>query len=42
MIVDTYKLSKEDLIKALDKAMKQISRLADENNKLKEKLNEKL
>lgn len=42
MIVDAHKLSKEDLIKALDKAMKQISKLVDENNRLKEKLNEKL
>lgn len=42
MIVDTNKLSKEDLIKALDKALKQISKLVDENRELKEKLNEKL
>lgn len=40
MIVDMSKLSKEDLIGALSKAMKQISKLVDENNKLKEKLNE--
>ena len=33
------KLSKEELIEALDKALKQISKLVDENNKLKEKLN---
>ena len=38
MIVDTYKLSKEDLIKALDKAMKQISRLVDENKILRDTL----
>ena len=42
MIVDMNKLSRDELIKALDKAMKQISQLVDENNKLKEKLNEKL
>ena len=42
MIVDMNKLSKEDLIKALDKALKQISKLVDENKELKEKLNEKL
>lgn len=42
MIVDMNKLSKEDLIKALDKALKQISKLVDENRELKEKLNEKL
>lgn len=36
------KLSRDELIKALEKAMKQISELVDENNKLKEKLNEKL
>lgn len=42
MIIDMSKLSRDELIKALEKAMKQISRLVDENNKLKEKLNEKL
>ena len=40
MIIDMGKLSKEELIEALSKAMKQISKLVDENNKLKEKLNE--
>lgn len=40
MIIDICKLSKEELIEALSKAMKQISKLVDENNKLKEKLNE--
>ena len=39
MIIDMGKLSKEELIEALSKAMKQISQLVDENNKLKEKLN---
>ena len=39
MIIDMSKLSKEELIEALDKAMKQISKLVDENNELKEKLN---
>lgn len=40
MIIDMSKLSEEELIEALSKAMKQISKLVDENNKLKEKLNE--
>ena len=40
MIIDMGKLSKEELIEALSKAMKQISKLVDENNELKEKLNE--
>lgn len=40
MIIDMSKLSKEELAEALSKAMKQISKLVDENNKLKEKLNE--
>lgn len=40
MIIDMGKLSKEELIEALSKALKQISKLVDENNKLKEKLNE--
>ena len=40
MIIDMRKLSKEELIESLSKAMKQISQLVDENNKLKEKLNE--
>ena len=33
------KLSKEELIEALSKALKQISKLVDENKELKEKLN---
>lgn len=40
MIIDMYKLSKEELIEALSKAMNQVSQLVDENSKLKEKLNE--
>lgn len=40
MIIDICKLSRDELIEALSKAMKQISKLVDENNKLKEKLNE--
>ena len=40
MIIDMGKLSKEELIEALSKAMKQISKLVDENNKLRRKLNE--
>ena len=40
MIIDMSKLSRDELIKALGNAMKQISQLVDENNKLKEKLNE--
>ena len=39
MIIDMSRLSKEELIETLSKAMKQISQLVDENNKLKEKLN---
>lgn len=39
MIVDMSKLSKEELIEALSKALKQISKLVDENKELKEKLN---
>ena len=39
MSIDMGKLSKEELIEALSKAMKQISQLVDENNELKEKLN---
>lgn len=42
MIIDMSKLSKEELIEALSKALKQISKLIDENKELKEKLNEKL
>lgn len=40
MIIDMSKLSRDELIKSLGNAMKQISQLVDENNKLKEKLNE--
>lgn len=40
MIIDMSRLSKEELIEALSKALKQISKLVDENNKLREKLNE--
>lgn len=40
MIVKMETLTREELIEALGKAMKQISKLVDENNKLKEKLNE--
>ena len=42
MIVDMSRLSKEELIEALSKAMAQISKLVDENRELKEKLNERL
>ena len=42
MIINMSKLSKEELIEALSKAMAQISKLVDENRELKEKLNEKL
>lgn len=40
MIVGMSQLSKEECLEALKKAMKQISELVDENNKLKEKLKE--
>ena len=40
MIIDMGRLSKEELIEALSKAMKQISQLIDENKKLREKVNE--
>ena len=39
MIIDMSRLSKEELIEALSKALKQISKLVDENIELKEKLN---
>ena len=39
MIVRMETLSKEELIEALVKALKQISKLVDENKELKEKLN---
>ena len=42
MIINMSKLSKEELIESLSKAMAQISKLVDENRELKEKLNEKL
>ena len=40
MIISICKMSRDELVEALSKAMKQISKLVDENNKLKEKLNE--
>lgn len=40
MIIDMSRLSKEELIEALSKAMSQISKLVDENKELKEKLDE--
>lgn len=40
MIIDMSKLSKEELIEALSKAIRQVSKLVDENKELKEKLNE--
>ena len=36
MIVDMSKLSKEELIEALSKAMRQISKLIDENKGLRD------
>lgn len=39
MVVNMERLSKEELIEILGKAIDQISKLVDENNKLKEKLN---
>lgn len=39
MIIDMSRLSREELIEALSKAIKQISQLVDENKELKEKLN---
>ena len=38
MIIDMSKLSKEELIEALSKAMKQISKLVDENKSLRDTL----
>lgn len=38
MIVDISKLGRDELIKALDKAMKQISKLVDENKRLRDTL----
>lgn len=40
MVVNMERLSKEELIEILGKAIDQISKLVDENNELKEKLNE--
>lgn len=40
MIVDMSRMSKEELIEVLKKAMAQVSKLVDENNELKKKLNE--
>lgn len=39
MFVNMERLSKEDLIEILSKAIDQISKLVDENRELKEKLN---
>lgn len=36
MIIDMGKLSKEELIESLSKAMKQISKLIDENKRLRD------
>ena len=38
MIIDMSKLSKDELIEALSKAMKQISKLVDENKSLRDTL----
>ena len=38
MIIDMSKLSKEELIEALSKAMRQISKLVDENKRLRDTL----
>ena len=38
MIIDMSKLSKEELIEVLSKAMKQISKLVDENKSLRDTL----
>ena len=38
MIIDMSQLSKEELIEALSKAMKQISKLADENKRLRDSM----
>lgn len=40
MVVGMSRMSKEELIEVLKKAMAQISNLVDENNELKKKLNE--
>lgn len=39
MVVNMERLSREELVEILGKAIDQISKLVDENNKLKEKLN---
>ena len=39
MIIEMSRLSREELIEALGKALKRISKLVDENKELKEKLN---
>lgn len=39
MVVNMERLSKEELIEILGKAIDQISKLVDENRELKEKLN---
>lgn len=38
MIIDMSKLSKEELVEALSKALKQISNLIDENKRLRDTL----
>lgn len=38
MIIDMSKLSKEELVEALSKALKQISKLVDENKRLRDTL----
>lgn len=40
MVVDMSRMSKEELIEMNKKAIAQISKLVDENNALKKKLNE--
>ena len=40
MVVDMSRMSKEELIEMNKKAIAQISKLVDENNELKKKLNE--
>ena len=40
MVVSLERLSREELIEILSKAIDQISKLVDENKELKEKLNE--
>ena len=38
MIIDMSRLSKDELIEALSKAMKQISKLVDENKRLRDSM----